>query len=100
MTDADLQKAFRSKFAPLRPEIAPGVCVAVDPNRESYFDEVFEPAAIVPLKDIVPSLIGLWQQAGMQALVALEPELRRMAKELRVPDSQDQEISDFIYAMY
>ena len=100
MTDAELQKVFRSKFAPLRPEIAPGVCVAVDPNRGSYFDEVFEPAAIVPLKDIVPSLIGLWQHAGMQALVALEPELRRMAKELRAPDSQDQEISNFIYAMY
>lgn len=100
MTDADLQKIFRSKFAPLQPKIALGVSTAFDSNRESYFDEVIEPAPIVPLKDIVSSLIGLWQQSGMQVLVALEPDIRRMAKELRAPDSQDQEISNFIYAMY
>ncbi len=100
MTDADLQKVFRSRFAPLQPKIAPEVSAAVDPTCESYFDEVFAPTPIVPLKDIAPSLIGLWQQSGMQALVALEPDIRRMAKELRAPDSQDREISNFIYAMY
>lgn len=100
MTDADLQKIFKSKFAPLKQEIAPTVCTAIDPASESYFDEVFESAPIVPIAEVVPSLVGLWRKEGLKGLVALEPEVRRMADDLRAPDAHDQEVSDFIYAMY
>jgi hypothetical protein len=100
LTDADLQKFFRSRLAPLQPNAVQFASVNIDPNCASYFDEVFEPESIVLQGDIVTSLIGLWQRRGMRGLVALEPDIRRMAKELRAPDSQDQEISDLIYAMY
>ena len=36
----------------------------------------------------------------MKELVALGPELRKIAKELRLKESTDQKVSDFIYAMY
>jgi hypothetical protein len=100
LTDADLQKLFRAKFAPLQPGIAPGVAVSIDRNCASYFDDAIASAPIVPLLDVVPSVIEHWRQSGLQELVALEPELRRMEKGLRVPDSQDQAVPDFIYAMY
>jgi hypothetical protein len=100
LTDTDLQKFFRSKLTPLQPTVAPFVAAIIDPNRESYFDEVFEPAPIVSQEDIVTSLMRLWQRRELEALVALEPEIRRMAKELRAPEAEDQEISSFIYAMY
>ena len=100
MTEAELQKFFRARLAPLQPAVAPFVSENIDPNCESYFDEVIEPAPIVSQEDIITSLIKLWQQLGMQGLVALEPDIRRMAKELRAQDSEDQEISNFIYAMY
>ena len=100
MTDSDLQKFFRSKLVPLQQTIAPLVSRNIDPNCESYFDSVLEPAPILSQEDIVASLMGIWQRQGLRTLLALEPDIRRMAKALRALDSQDHEISNFIYAMY
>lgn len=100
MTDADLQKIFKSKFAPLKQHIAPAVCTVIDSGCASYFDEVLQSAPIVPMEEVVSSLVGHWQKEGLEELVALEREVRRMAADLRAPDAQEQELSDFIYAMY
>ena len=100
MTDDDLERVFRSKFAPLQRTIAPAVHAVIDPECESYFDELIAPAPIVPLEEVVTSLVGLWQESGLNALAALEPHVRQMAKELRAPDSVDQDVPDFVYAMY
>lgn len=100
MTDADLKKLFLSKFAPLQPTVLPSISVNLDPDCETYFEEVFEPASIVTQQEMITSLVGIWQRLGMQKLVALEPDIRKMAKELRAPESAGQEVSDFIYAMY
>lgn len=100
MTDAALQKFFLSKLAPLHAIVLPSISVNIDLNCESYFEEVFEPASIVSQGDMITSLIAIWQRLEMKKLVALEPDIRRMAKELRVLESAEQEISDFIYAMY
>jgi hypothetical protein len=85
LTDAQLQKFFLSKLAPLQASVLPSVSVKTDPACESYFEEVLEPASIVSQDDMVTALIAIWQRLGIQKLVALEP---------------DQEVSDFIYAMY
>src|SRR5476649_1198472 len=69
LTDADLQKVFRSKFAPLQRGIAPGVAVFIDRNCASYFDDAIASASIVPLQEVVPSLIEHWRRSGLQALV-------------------------------
>jgi len=100
LTDADLIRFFRSRLAHLRPSVIRYVPAKIDPNRESYFEEVLEPAPIVSQEDIITSLMENWRRLGLQGLVELEPDIRRMAKELRAPDTEDQKISDFIYAMY
>ena len=100
MTDAQLQKFFLSKLAQLRASVLPSVSVKTDPACESYFEEVLEPASIVSQDDMVTALIAIWQRLGMQKLVALEPDFRKIAKELRATESTNQEVSDFIYAMY
>ena len=100
MTDAQLQKFFLSKLAPLQASVLPSVSVKTDPACESYFEEVLEPASIVSQDDMVTALIAIWQRLGMQKLVALEPDFRKIAKELRAPEPANQEVSDFIYAMY
>ncbi|MGZ3252772.1 MAG: hypothetical protein ACXU7D_00530 [Burkholderiaceae bacterium] len=100
MTDAALQKFFLSKLVPLQAVVLPTVSVSIDPQCESYFEDVLEPAAIVSQDDMVTSLIAIWQRLGMSKLVVLEPDFRKLAKELRAPETANQEVSDFIYAMY
>lgn len=100
MTDANLQKFFLSKLVPLQAGVLLSVSVTTDPASESYFEEIFEPASIVSQEDTVTALIAIWKRLGMQKLVALEPDFRKIAKELRAPESKNQEVSDFIYAMY
>ena len=100
MTDATLKKFFLSKLTPLQATVLPTLSIGIDPDCESYFEDVLEPAAIVSQVDISTSLVAIWHRLGMEKLVALEPDFRKMAKELRAPESTDQKISDFIYAMY
>ncbi len=100
MTDATLKKFFQSKLAPLQETVLTTLSIGIDPNCESYFEDVFEPAAIVSQVELSTSLIAIWHRIGMEKLVSLEPEFRRMAKDLRAAESTDQKISDFIYMMY
>jgi hypothetical protein len=100
LTDADLTKFFLSKLARLQPEVSPFVPEKADAKCESYFQDVFEPEPIVSQDDMISSLVGIWDRQGLGALVALEPDLRKMAKELRATDEKSQKVSNFIYAMY
>ncbi|WCL51249.1 hypothetical protein [Leptospira sp. GIMC2001] len=100
LTDAALQKFFLSKLVPLHDVVYPSVSINIDTQRDSYFEELFEPAAIVSQEDMVTSLIAIWERLGMTKMVMLEPDIREMAKTLRLPETTNQEISDFIYAMY
>jgi len=100
LTDANLQKFFRSKLAPLQPTVVQSVAKRIDLDCESYFEEVFEPASIVAQEDMITSLIAIWQRLEMKKLVALESDIRKMAKKLKATESADQQVSDFIYAMY
>jgi hypothetical protein len=78
LTDADLNQFFASKLAPLQAVVSPFIPTKVDPSCESYFEDVFE----------------------LEPLAALEPDFRKLAKELRATDVQTQKVSNFIYAMY
>ncbi|MEA3111338.1 MAG: hypothetical protein QOG58_1137 [Caballeronia sp.] len=49
---------------------------------------------------MITSLVGIWHRLGLEPLAALEPDLRKLAKELRATDVQTQKVSNFIYAMY
>ena len=100
MTDANLLKFFRSKLAPLRPTVLLSFANRIDADCESYFEEVFEPAPIVAHEDMISSLISIWQRHEMKNLVALESGIRKIANELKAPESADQHLSDLIYAMY
>jgi len=100
LTDDSLQKLFQSKFAPLQTIVLPSVSINIETDSESYFEEVYEPASIVSQEDMITSLMAIWKRNGMEKLVALEPDLRKIAKQLRAPESAEQQISDFIYAMY
>jgi len=100
LTDAELLKLFQSKFAPLQAAVFETVSTHIDADSQSYYEDVYETAAIVPQEDTVAALIAIWERHGMQNLSALAPELRKMAKDLRVQDATDQRVSDFIYAMY
>jgi len=100
LTDATLKKFFLSKLAPLQGTVLTTLSIGIDPNCESYFEEVFEPAAIVSHVDLTTSLVAIWRRLGMGKLVSLEPDFRKMAKDLRAAESTDQKISDFIYMMY
>lgn len=100
MTDANLRKFFHSKLMMLQAAVRPTVFKNIDQNCESYFEQVFEPASIVSQEELIDSLVAIWRRLEMHGLVALESDFRKMAKELRVPESTDHKISDFIYAMY
>ncbi len=100
MTDAALRKFFLSKLAPLQESVLTTLSISIDPNCESYFEDVFEPAAIVSQVDLSTSLVALWHRLGMEELVSLEPDFRKLARDLRAAESTDQKISDFIYMMY
>jgi hypothetical protein len=100
LTDAALQKFFLSKLVPLQSAVLPSVSVNLDPKCESYFEDVLEPEAIVSQDDMITSLVAIWHRLGMSKLTALEPDFRKLAKELRAPEAANQEVSDFIYAMY
>ena len=100
MTDAELGKFFRSKLAGARPQVEPFILAKIDPGCDSYFVEVFEPEPIVVEEDTIDALIAIWRRQGLDSLVRLEPELRKMAKALRAPAKEDETISDFVYAMY
>jgi hypothetical protein len=100
LTDADLKKLFLSKLAPAKTRVAPFLLADTDPTCASYFLDVFEPEPIVTQDDMVDALIAIWRRQGLDALVALEPELRRMAKALRAPMAEHDGVSSFVYAMY
>jgi hypothetical protein len=100
LTDADLKKFFVLKLAPAQPQIFPSVLVDVDKSCESYFEDVFEPEPIVSQEDMVASLVEIWRELGFEMLVSLEPDFRKMARELRAPEVQSQAVSNFVYAMY
>ncbi|HLX01871.1 MAG TPA: hypothetical protein VKS80_07110 [Trinickia sp.] len=100
MTDADLEKFFRTKLAPAQRQVAPFVLANTDPACTSYFLHVFEPEPIVAHEDMIGALIEIWRELGLDALVALEPDLRKMAKALRAPAEESEAVSQFVYAMY
>jgi hypothetical protein len=100
LTDDDLLKLFQSKLAPLQATVAATIPVQIEADTASYFEEVYEPASIVPQEETVAALLDIWERHGMKELAALGPELRKMAKELRLKESTDQKVSDFVYAMY
>ncbi len=100
MTDVDLLNFFQSKLAPLRAAVAATIPVQIEAETASYFEEVYEPESIVPQEETVAALLGVWERNGMKELAALGPELRKMAKELRLKESTDHKVSDFVYAMY
>ena len=100
MTDADLQKLFASKLAPARAHVAPFVSGQADAACTSYFVDVFEPEPIVAQDDLIDALIDIWRRQGLDKLVALEPEIRKMAKALRAPKADSDAVSNFVYAMY
>lgn len=100
MTDADLNQFFLAKLAPLQATVYPSISAKTDADRASYFDDVFEPEPIVKQDDMITSLIDIWDGLGLDALVALEPQLRKMATELRAPEVENKTVSDFVYAMY
>ena len=100
LTDAELLKLFQSKLEPLQATVAASIPVHIEADAQSYFQDVYEPASIVPQEETVAALLAIWERHGMKELVALGPELRKIAKELRLKESTDQKVSDFIYAMY
>jgi len=100
LTDADLNQFFLAKLAPLQATVYPSISAKTDADRTSYFDDVFQPEPIVRQDDMITSLIAIWDELGLDALVALEPQLRKMAKELRAPEVENKTVSDFVYAMY
>lgn len=100
MTDADLGKFFRSKLAGAKPQVEPFVRTTIDPACASYFLDVFEPEPIVVEEDMIGALVAIWREQGLDALVSLEPELRKMAKALRAPAEESETVSQFVYAMY
>lgn len=100
MTDAELGKFFRAKLAGARPQVEPFVSAKMDPACASYFLDVFEPEPIVVEDDMIDALIAIWREQGLDALVSLEPELRKIAKALRAPAEESEAVSQFVYAMY
>ncbi len=100
MTDADLLKLFQLKLAPLQAVVAATIPVQIEADMASYFEDVYEPLSIVAQEETVDALLAIWERHGMKELAALGPELRKMAKELRLKESADQKVSDFVYAMY
>ena len=100
LTDADLLKFFQSKLAPLQAAMAATIPVQIKADMASYFEDVYEPSSIVDHEETVDALLAIWKRHGMKELAALGPELRKMAKELRLKESADQKVSDFVYAMY
>lgn len=100
MTDAELGKFFRSKLAGAKPQVEPFVRAKIDPACASYFLDVFEPEPIVVEDDMIDALIAIWREQGLDALVSLEPELRKIAKALRAPAEESEAVSQFVYAMY
>lgn len=100
MTDADLNQFFSSKLAGLQSEVQGFIPTKFDANCESYFQDVFEPEAIVRQDDMIASLVDIWKRQGLDSLAACEPDFRRIAEELRATDEVTQQVSNFIYAMY
>ncbi|HTR08964.1 MAG TPA: hypothetical protein VMJ11_20395 [Paraburkholderia sp.] len=100
MTDADLEKFFRSKLACARQRVEPFVLAKTDPACVSYFLDVFEPEPIIVEEDMIDALLAIWREQGLNALALLEPEWRRMAKSLRAPADESEIVSQFVYAMY
>lgn len=100
MTESDLQKFFLSRLAPLQSVVSPFVSADIDRSRESYFEQVFEPEPVIRHEETVASLVAIWRRLGLDALVMLEPDIRRIAKELRAPQAQAADVSGFVYAMY
>lgn len=100
MTDADLRKFFLSQLALAKPQVSPFVLMSADAQRTSYFVDVLEPESIVSQEDMITSLVDIWRQLGLDTLVSLEPELRKIAKALRAPEMQGEAVPNFVYAMY
>jgi len=100
LTDTELGKFFRSKLAKARPQVEPWVLAKIDPACASYFLDVFEPEPMVIEEDMIGALIAIWREEGLDMLVSLEPELRKMAKALRAPAQESEAVSQFVYAMY
>lgn len=100
MTETDLKKFFLSKLAPAKPQVLPFIPTSPDANRESYFVDPLVPEAVCSQADTITSLIEMWRGQGLDTLVALEPEIRKMAKSLRALGVQNDAVSSFIYAMY
>jgi len=100
LTDDALLKFFLLKLAPHQAAVKAAIPTLIDVGCESYFEDVLEPAPIVPQNNVTASLINIWAGLGLEELVGLEDEIQKLALELRAPVSQSQELSDFIYAMY
>jgi hypothetical protein len=100
LTDADLNQFFASKLAGLKSEVQGFIPTQYDADCESYLQDVFEPEPIVTQDDMVTSLVDIWRRQGLDSLVALEPDFRRIAEALRATDQETQQVSNFIYAMY
>ena len=102
MTDADLRKFFTSKLAPQREAVLPFIAVGADAACESYYEEVFEPEAIVSQPDMIAALVAIWAGQGLDSLAALEGDWRALASGLRIGDgaARGEKVSEFVYAMY
>ena len=100
MTDTELLKIFKLKFAPLQAIVAGTVVLKTDADAQSYFEDVYEPEPIVPQEETLASLLALWGRHDFKELLALEPELGKISRELRMQNVSDQKVSDFLYAMY
>ncbi|HTI18558.1 MAG TPA: hypothetical protein VL598_12905 [Trinickia sp.] len=100
MTDAELKKFFLSQLARAKPQVSAFIPTAPDASVASYFVDVIAPEAIVREQDMIASLVDIWRNEGLDKLVALEPQLRKMARALRAPKAQSESVSGFIYPMY
>jgi hypothetical protein len=100
LTDDALLEFFLLKLTPHQATVKAAIPTHIDSGCESYFEDVLEPAPIVPHNNVTTSLINIWASLGLEELVGLENEIQKLALELRAPVSQSQELSDFIYAMY
>jgi hypothetical protein len=100
LTDAELNQFFASKLAGLQSEVRGFIPTQPDSKCESYLQDVFEPEPIVRQDDMLNSLVDIWRRQGLDSLVRLEDDFRRMAEALRATDEETQQVSNFIYAMY
>ena len=60
----------------------------------------FEWSCITTAEELEQALAELWSSQGLDELVPLTTALGKLAEELKLQDTQDADVSQFIYAMH